>query len=134
MEQGKHVFEYYHYVDVEDRNDKIVYIKHKEENPVYFLTIPIDHIEVIYDIYLNELKEATFKVVYDRALGKHVLKKTYSSVFGIAWDVLRKMLTDTHFINKYHDNKIITEKPILSQCLYCNDYYIKSGKKPKMLC
>ena len=130
-EQTEHVFEYYHYADYDDSTGKIINIKHKEKNPDYFITIPIDYIEVIYDMYLNEIKEATFKVVYDRELRKPVLRTSYSSVFDIAWDVLRKMLTDTHFVNKYHDDKIISEKAILAQCPYCNDYFIKSGKNQK---
>ena len=45
-EQTEHVFEYYHYADYDDTTGKIINIKHKEKNPDYFITIPIDHIEL----------------------------------------------------------------------------------------
>ena len=130
-EQAEHFFEYYHYVDVEDREDKIVYIKHKEENPDSFLSLPIDHIDLIYEMYLPYIKESTMKVMYDKTLKKPVLKTEYTDIFDNAWDVLRKIITNTHTVNKFVNGKLIAETPILLQCPYCNDYYIKTGKNQK---
>lgn len=130
-EQSEHFFEYYHFVDVLDDDDEIIYITHKEENPDFFLSYPMDHLDLIYEMYLENIKEATFKVVYDKTLQKPVLKTEYNDVFDIAWDVLRKIITNTHTVNKFVNGKLIAETPILLQCPYCNDYYIKTGKNQK---